>query len=242
MSTFGKIKTKIEKASIELYGKPSFKGFINQLKTVVLENKDIAELYYIYDDLSEKKGLPKDIVDTYVNESIEYSQILIESNKKTLSIIDKWITSIVGDTNSNYKDIDNTIYLNSIKELETVLESKTKIKSTLISEEKKEVKESVNLPLKTMLSIANKTLSKELSNLTESDKEELKTITSLNKDELKKQIDGLKESVSSKLKLTLNESKDVDLSSAIQNTINKVNGAKYDHYNLYKLRKLNLGL
>jgi hypothetical protein len=28
----------------------------------------------------------------------------------------------------------------------------------------------------------------------------------------------------------------------IKNTINKVNDAKYDHYNLYKLRKLNLGL
>jgi hypothetical protein len=242
MNTFGKIKTKIEKASIELYGKPSFKGFINQLNTVVLENKDIAELYYIYDDLSEKKGLPKDIVDDYVNESIEYGQILIESNKNTLHNIDKWITSIVGDTNSNYKDIDNTIYLNSIKELETVLESKTKIKTTLISEEKQEIKESVNLPLKTMLSIANKTLSKELSNLTESDKESLKTITSLNKDELKKEINNLKESVNSKLKLTLNESKDSDLSSAIQNTINKVNDTKYDHYNLYKLRKLNLGL
>lgn len=242
MSTFGKIKTKIERASVELYGNPKFKPFLNQLRTVVLENKDIAELYYIYDDLSEKKGLPIDIAEDYVNESIEYSQILIESNEKTLNRIDRWLTTIVGDTNSNYKDVDNMIYLNSIKELEKVLESKSNIKNTLISEESKVTKEGINLPLKTMVNIGNKALSKQISNLSENDKKELNSIVKMSKDEVKNEIDSLKESVSSKLKLTLNESKDVDLSSTIQNTINKVNGAKYDHYNLYKLRKLNLGL
>ena len=55
MNTFGTIKTKIEKASIGLYGKPEFKTYMSQLKTMVLENKDLSELYYIYDDLSKKK-------------------------------------------------------------------------------------------------------------------------------------------------------------------------------------------
>ena len=45
MNTFGTIKTKIENASVELYGKPEFKSYISQLKTMVLENKDISELY-----------------------------------------------------------------------------------------------------------------------------------------------------------------------------------------------------
>ena len=46
---------------------------MSQLKTMVLENKDLSELYYIYDDLSKKKELSNDIATDYINESIEYS-------------------------------------------------------------------------------------------------------------------------------------------------------------------------
>ena len=222
MNTFGNIKTNIEKTASELAKKPEFKRFIFEFNALVLKNKDISELYNIYDDLSTKKGVSPDIVNDYVNESIEYSQILMESQTKNIGYLNTWISSWTKSNQNKYSDIDNAIYNNSIRNLESVLESKNNIKKTLISEEKINVKESIHL--------------------TESDKEELKTITSLNKDELKKEINTLKESVNSKLKVTLNESKDSDLSNAIQNTINKVNDTKYDHYNLYKLRKLNLGL
>jgi chromosome segregation ATPase len=67
-------------------------------------------------------------------------------------------------------------------------------------------------------------------------------ITTLSKDDIKDEINSLKEEVSSKLKLNLNESTDSELTNAIQSTIDKVNDAKCDHYNLYKLRKLNMGL
>jgi DNA-binding transcriptional regulator GbsR (MarR family) len=90
--------------------------------------------------------------------------------------------------------------------------------------------------------IANKTISKQLSNLSEEDKKELQSITTLSKDDIKDEINSLKEEVSSKLKLNLNESTDSELTNAIQSTIDKVNDAKCDHYNLYKLRKLNMGL
>jgi hypothetical protein len=130
MNTFGTIKTKIEKASIGLYGKPEFKTYMSQLKTMVLENKDLSELYYIYDDLSKKKGLSNDIATDYINESIEYSQILIENNERSLKNVDEWISSIVKKSVNNYKDIDVTIYNKSIKNLETVLESKKRIINT----------------------------------------------------------------------------------------------------------------
>jgi hypothetical protein len=59
---------------------------------------------------------------------------------------------------------------------------------------------------------------------------------------MKKEMKELKESVSLKLKGTINESTDTELSSKIEETIKKVNDSKLDHYNLYKLRKLNEGL
>ena len=242
MNTFGTIKTKIEKASIGLYGKPEFKTYMSQLKTMVLENKDLSELYYIYDNLSKKKGLSNDIATDYINESIEYSQILIENNERSLKNVDEWISSIVKKSVNNYKDIDITIYNKSIKNLETVLESKKRIINTIISEDKKEIKESINLPLKTMLRVANDRLNKELSNINETERKELIELSSLSDKSIKLEIDTLKENVISNLKTSLNESKEKDLKDTIENTIKKISESKYDKYNLYQLRKLNQGL
>ncbi len=242
MNTFGTIKTKIEKASIGLYGKPEFKTYMSQLKTMVLENKDLSELYFIYDDLSKKKGLSNDIATDYINESIEYSQILIENNERSLKNVDEWISSIVKKSVNNYKDIDVTIYNKSIKNLETVLESKKRIINTIISEDKLKIKESINLPLKTMLRVANDRLNKELSNISESERKELIELSSLSDKSIKLEIDTLKENVISNLKTSLNESKEKDLKDTIENTIKKISESKYDKYNLYHLRKLNQGL
>jgi hypothetical protein len=242
MNTFGTIKTKIEKASIGLYGKPEFKTYMSQLKTMVLENKDLSELYYIYDELSKKKGLSNDIATDYINESIEYSQILIENNERSLKNVDEWISSIVKKSVNNYKDIDVTIYNKSIKNLETVLESKKRIINTIISEDKLNIKESINLPLKTMLRVANDRLNKELSNISESERKELIELSSLSDKSIKLEIDTLKENVISNLKTSLNESKENDLKDTIENTIKKISESKYDKYNLYQLRKLNQGL
>ena len=242
MNTFGTIKTKIEKASIGLYGKPEFKTYMSQLKTMVLENKDLSELYYIYDNLSKKKGLSNDIATDYINESIEYSQILIENNERSLKNVDEWISSIVKKSVNNYKDIDVTIYNKSIKNLETVLESKKRIINTIISEDKVKIKESINLPLKTMLRVANDRLNKELSNISESEKKELIELSSLSDKDIILEINTLKENVISNLKTSLNESKEKDLKDTIENTIKKISESKYDKYNLYQLRKLNQGL
>ena len=209
---------------------------------MVLENKDLSELYYIYDDLSKKKGLSNDIATDYINESIEYSQILIENNERSLKNVDEWISSIVKKSVNNYKDIDVTIYNKSIKNLETVLESKKRIINTIISEDKVKIKESINLPLKTMLRVANDRLNKELSNINETERKELIELSSLSDKSIKLEIDTLKKNVISNLKTSLNESKENDLKDTIENTIKKISESKYDKYNLYQLRKLNQGL
>ena len=244
MNTFGNIKTKIEKASIDLYGKPVFKTFMNHFNSLVLENKDLSEIYYLYDDLSTKKGLDNSIAYDYLNESLEYSQILIESTKKNIQNLDRWVSLFVEDTKeNNYKDIDNVIYNNSIKNLESILESKKNIMNTLITEEKSNtVSESYNLPLSSMVKIANDTLKKELSSLNENDKKELSEILKLNGEELKENFNNLKKLVLDNLKVSINESTDKELEGTIKKTINKVMEVKCNHYDYYKLKKLSLGL
>lgn len=243
MSTFGTIKTKIENTAIELAKTPEFKRFIFEFKHLVLENKDLSELYYIYDDLSSNKGLPNDIANDYINESIEYSQILIESQSKRLKDINVWINSWNKDSSNNYSDIDNAIYKTGIKNLENILESKKNIKNIITKEEsRKEIKESVNIPISSMVKIANENLKKELGHLNENDKKELDEILSLNREELKENFDNLKKLVLDNLKVSINESSDKELEGTITKTINKVMESKCNHYDYYKLKKLSLGL
>lgn len=243
MNKFGEIKSKVEQISVDLFGKNDFTKFMKEFKSNILENKDLTEIFYIYDDLSSKKGLSKDIATDYVNESIEYCQILIENNKKSLSKLTEWVSKFDVNTPNNYKNIDTIVYNTSIRDLETVLESKKNILTNIISEEpKREIKESVNLPLSTMVKVAEENLKSELTTLSESDKKELVSISSLSKEELETEFNTLKESVISNLKVSLNESKEQDIQMMINQTISKISDSKCTHYDLYKLRKLHQGL
>lgn len=242
MNTFGLIKTKIEEASIKSYKDSDFKKFMSTFKKLVLENKDISELYYIYDELNTNKGLDRDIVDDYINENVEYAKFLIKENEDYLEIINEWLKDITVTTSNTYNIIDTLVYNDSIKNLETVLECKKHIKSTLMSESKiEEIKESINLPIGTLTKIYETNLKSKLL-LDESELSEIVSIKKLTLEEIKNEITELKESVILKLKTTINESKDNELNTKIQDTINKINESKIDHYNLYKLRTLNQGL
>lgn len=245
MTTFGELKSKIEKTFVNLYGKKEFKFFSNQFKTIVLENKDISELYYIYNDLTENKGLSNDLVNDYINESIEYGQILIENNSKELNKINSWINAIGLHENiqNSYINIDSLVYDKSIKNLENILESKKEISKILTTT--KEIKKndnSINLPLKTMVKVANTKLNENMLNLSEDEKKELKEIVKLDKTELKNKIVDLKKLIMDDLNTKLNESVDNDLKSTIQKTIQKMDDSTIDFYNYYKLKNLQEGL
>ncbi len=243
MNTFGNIKTSIENTAIGIAKKPSFKKFIKEFNTIVLENKDLAELYFIYDDLSSNKGLDIDLANDYINESIEYSQILIENQTSDIRRLNNWITSWNKTNKNNYSDIDNVIYTKGIKNLESILESKKNIKNLLIKEpSRKEISENYNMPISTMVKIANESLKKEISTLPISEQKELESIVSLSYDDLVVEMKNLKNDVVKKLKSSLNESKEIDLKESINKTINKVMDSKVSHYDYYKLKKLSLGL
>jgi hypothetical protein len=243
MSTFGKIKTKIENTASELAKDSSFKRFIFEFDALILKNRDLSELYYIYDDLSSNKGMDNDLANDYINETIEYSQIIIESQSNRLKEVNYWINSWNKNDSNDYSDIDNAIYNKGIRNLESILESKKNIKNVLTKEEvKKPMTESVNLPISSIVKIANENLKKELGVLSENDKKELDEILSLNGDDLKENFEKTKKIVLDNLKVSINESSDKELKSAIDKTINKIMESKCNHYDYYKLKKLSLGL
>ena len=57
---------------------------------------------FIYDDLSTNKGLDGDLANDYINESIEYSQVLLESQSKRLEDVSFWINSWSNKNQNNY--------------------------------------------------------------------------------------------------------------------------------------------
>jgi len=244
MNKFGQIKSGIESLLTKSYGKPSFKTHMKSFKKNVLNNKKISEAYYLYNELSNKKGMSKDIVDDYVNESIETLKSIITSESKKIKEIDMWVSENLKENKDNhYSDIDIVVYNSSVKDLEKILESKNRIKNN-ISEVvvNKVVSESLNIPLSSMLKIATFTFNKEFSNISEEEKKELKDLLSLNKTQLSEEIDKSKLIVLNKLQSTLTESNDEDLKSKVEMTIQKINDSENTLSSLYKLRQLEQGL
>jgi hypothetical protein len=69
--TFGQIKSIIEKNLVESYNKPtSFKQTLREFKHNVLENKNFAKLYSLYDDLLSPKGLKETEAREYLDEGM----------------------------------------------------------------------------------------------------------------------------------------------------------------------------
>jgi hypothetical protein len=244
MNSFGYIKTKIEKVFSKGHYDKDFKKNIKGFKKYVLDQKPITEAYFLYDELSSKKGLNENVVDDYISESFEHLKTIIDTNKKKIQDLSKWIDSILGEgVNNNYEDIDKQIYTkNIVKNLESLIESKQRIRKNLMTTKVVNESRSINLPLSSMLKIATNTFNKEFESLNEEEKKEFKYLTSLKGKKLTEEINKVKNTVIEKLTKNLNESKESDLTEKIQSTINKINESEVSVMSLYKLSQLDKGL
>ena len=146
--TFGQIKSIIEKNLLESYkNEKDFKKSLKEFKHNVLNNKTMSKLYSLYDQLSTPQGLSESDSKEFLEEGITLIQKLVSDIK----------TPMVLETVENkYSDIDSLVYTNKLDLLERVNSKKNIIK--LISSKNEIVKESINIPIKTMVSIANQTL------------------------------------------------------------------------------------
>ncbi len=244
MTSFGKIKSKIEFLFESTYRTESFKESIKEFKSHVLDKKNICETYYLYDELTNKNNINESIVDDYINDSFRVIKSHLESNKKDFLELSKWINEKINEEVDNvYVDIDNIVYSkNTVKDLESILLSKNKIKESLLSNTTITENKSLNIPMSSMLKIANKTLSQEYSDLKESEVDEIKRYSLLNKKQLIEEIENTKKIVVDKLRITLNESVDEELNKKIESTIEEINNNTITKHSLYKLKQLEKGL
>jgi len=233
---FGIIKSKIEDCLVESYKKDSLKRDMFVFEELVLKNKSLSTLYFLYDELSKNKGLNESIVNEYINESIIlFENTISKVNPKDTMAIIQWVGYIVSE--NRYQDIDNLFNNNA-----TTIEEKLRSKKTISENLKKvpsKVKDVIEVPLKSMVEVANKTINSYLDSLTEGEKKQLTTLLTTPDDKLNKKYEFLKEDVIEKLETLLSENDDLETNQKITETIEKLQTENYDKLNYFKLKQLN---
>lgn len=225
--TFGKIKTIVETNLIESYSKKNdFKRTLNQFKHNVLSNKNMVKVYDLYDQLSTPQGLNESDAKEFLEEGIKVIQTILPKFK---------LPNTNSETNE-YKDIDNLVYLNRT-DISERLSSKKNIIKVLMSE-KKTIKESINIPIKSMVSIANKTLQSYLENMSESSKREFLKLISEDENKLQEDFSTIQESAISKLNTLLKNENEFEVKTKLSETIERIKSEKFDYLNYIKLKEL----
>lgn len=227
---FGLLMSKIEELLINSYVNETAKIELKNFNKLVLENKNASTMFYIYTELSKKKGFDKEFAEAFINESLrQVEKVLPKLNTQK---IEYWVKDVVCE--NNYTNIDNVIYSSPDKIMETV-----KSKKTLISllGESSESKSHINLPMETLLNVANKSIKGYIENLDEDSKKDLSKVLMTEDVELSKEFDELKSKTIGKLS-NITESLDDITSKKLQETINQIQSDTFSKINYVRLYNL----
>ncbi len=232
---FGELKSKIETYLTESYKKGTLKDNLFVFEELVLKNKNISKIFFLYDELSSNKGLQESVANEFINESITaYENLYNKVSPFSVKEIKMWVGHV--QCENTYKEIDNLFSTNVL-----TLENKIKSKKVILESLKKqntEKKEIIKVPLKSMVNVANKTVGNFVSSLNESERKELKKLLLTPKETLVENYNKTKESVMEKLN-SKKKSSDKDTSETIDEVLNKLQTESFNELNYYKLRKLN---
>ena len=227
--TFGIVKSLIEKNLLESYkNEMEFKKTLREFKHNVLSNKAMSKAYAIYDQLSSPQGLSEQDAKDFIEEGISLLNKILPSIKLPITLSEK--------TENNYTEIDTLVYSQGVNLLERLNAKKSILK--VISSTKETIKENINIPISSMVSIANQTVNNYILSLDENSKKEFFQIVSEDVKTLETKFETIKESAISKLTALQNSEDSQDIKTKILETIDKVKSEKFDQLNFLKLKNL----
>jgi len=231
---FGQIKSLIETKLTNSFQNKTLKEDISYFKKNILNDNSVKQLMYGYDKLTESTGCSKEVAEFIVDEL--YGELKkIKISESTMSKINKWTKGV--ESVNKYEIIDNLIF-STIDEAEKKISSKKVIIENLIKKQIK--KESVKLPISTLVKVANKNIQSHLSNLTESERESVLKV--LKSDEKTvEEFNKLKENTINKLDKLMSES-DESLKNTLNETKEKILSSEFSKQEYIKLISLNEGL
>ena len=227
--TFGTIKSIIEKNLLESYkNEKDFKKSLREFKQNVLNDKSISKAYSLYDQLSTPQGLSESDAKEFLEEGLSLLSQILPAIKlpKTLE----------ENITNKYSDIDLLVNKNKLNLHERINAKKNII--SLISSKPDSLKESINIPIKSMVNIANQTLRNYIETLDENAKKEFFQLISEDTNSLESKFETLKESTITKLQSILENEEEFELKTKISETIDRLKGEKFDQVNFLKLKNL----
>lgn len=233
--TFGLIKSIIEENLLESYkDEKSFKKAMNEFRQNVLNNKEISKVYSLYDDLSKPQGLSQEDAKEFVSEGISLIQKILPNIK---------LPKIIGESKvqNKYKLIDELVYTNS----KITLTERVQVKKQLIKNlQESSVKgvNNINLPISSMVKIANQTLQNYIETLDEQSKKEFFEIIKEDSSELESRFNLLKEGALNKLVPMMESENDTDTKTKLEETIIKIQEDNFSQINFLRLKRLNESL
>lgn len=231
--TFGQIKTAIENHLIESYkNEKYFKKSMNEFKSNILNDKSLSKLYSIYDQLSSNQGLNENDANEFLNEG--------------LSLINKILPTVKlpklarENKENNYSNIDTLVYTNNLNLSERVQSRKEII--SILKSPKQNIKESVKIPVSSMVKIANQTLENYISTMDEDSKKIFMDVVKSEPKNLKEDYQNLKSSTINKLQNLITNESEQDLKTKLQETIEKIQNEDFNQMNYVKLFTLGKNL
>lgn len=227
--TFGTIKSIIENNLLESYkNEKEFKKTLREFKHNVLNNKSMSKAYTLYDQLSTPQGLNEGDAKEFLEEGISLLQRVLPSIKLP--------TNVSESVKNSYGDIDTLVYTQKMS-LSERIKSKKNIVAVLTSKPQ-DIKESINIPVKSMVNIANQTLRNYLDTLDENSKKEFIQIVSEDTKVLEEKFEVIRESAISKLNTIMENENESEIKSRISETIIKLKDEKFDQMNFLRLKNL----
>jgi molybdopterin converting factor small subunit len=188
----------------------------------------MSKAYAIYDQLSSPQGLGEQDAKYFIEEGINLLNKVLPSIKLPITLSEK--------TENNYSDIDTLVYTQGVDLLERVNAKKNILK--VITSKKESIKENINIPISSMVAVANQTVNNYILNLDENSKKEFFQIVSEDIKTLETKFETLRESTISKLTNLQNNEDSQDMKTKISETIDKIKSEKFDQLNFLKLKNL----
>ena len=226
--TFGTIKSIIENNLLESYkDEKEFKKSLREFKHNVLSDKSMSKAYALYDQLSSAQGLSEETAKEYLEEGVNLLQKILPNIRLPKS------TS--NSVNNKYSDIDALVYTSKLDLLERVQAKKNIV---LLLTSNNTVKESINIPVKSMVSIANQTLRNYIETLDENSKKEFLQLISEDTKSLETKFETIRESAIKKLQTILEKEEEFELKTKLSETIDKLKFEKFDQMNFIRLKNL----
>ena len=236
---FGELKSKIETYLTESYKSNKLKDSLFVFEQLVLKNKNISKIFFLYDELSDKKGLTESVANEFINESIvAYENLYNKIRPTAIRDLKSWVGHVKCE--NRYKEIDN-LFSSNILTLESKIKSKNLIKESLITKPQSQ-KETIKVPLKTMINVANKTVGNFISSLSEGERKELKKLLSESKDVIEEKYNNEKKIVLEKLNSKKIAEKESETIKTIDQVIEKLQKESFSEIAYFKLKNLNEGL